>query len=204
MVVRALTRFRPPRARGLVGEAAIGSRPRNCFGNFRLNESPPTLMRRLLPCTFTHSGAKPLLASRPDRWTRASLVNRSGRSNSFGHHVDRPRLRLRGIADPIAYGTAARPRASCLAAAGRGKNLWRPRMGQGACDHENRKTPISKPAANAHRPNVQAEITRTRFRRSSCGISWDRCVIAAPPAVAASPLRGRYRPPHTCPKEGNR
>ena len=109
MVVRALTRFRPPRARGLVGEAAIGSRPRNCFGNFRLNESPPTLTRRLLPCTFTHSGAKPLLASRPDRWTRASLVNRSGRSNSFGHHVDRPRLRLRGIADPIAYGTAARP-----------------------------------------------------------------------------------------------
>jgi hypothetical protein len=52
-------------------------------------------------------------------------------------------------------------------------------MGQGAFDHENRKTPISKPAANAHRPNVQAETTRTRFRRS-CGISWDRCVIAAP------------------------
>ena len=54
-------------------------------------------------------------------------------------------------------------------------------MGRGAFDHENRKTPISKPAANAHRPNVQAEITRTRFQRSSCGISWDRCVIAAPP-----------------------
>jgi hypothetical protein len=63
-------------------------------------------------------------------------------------------------------------------------------MGQGVYDHENRKTPISKPAANAHRPNVQAETTRTKFRRSSCGISWDRCVIAARPAVAASPLRG--------------
>lgn len=40
------------------------------------------------------------------------------------------------------------------------------RAGQ-ALDHENRKTPISKPAANAQRPNVQAEITRTRLRRSS-------------------------------------
>src|ERR1700738_1683760 len=149
-------------------------------------------------------GRKPLLASRPDRWTRASLVNRSGRSNSFGHLVVRPRLRLRGIADPLADGTAAPPGIVPRAVTGRGKNLWRPRMGQGAFDHENRKTPISKPAANAHRPNVQAETTRTRFRRSSCGISWDRCVIAAAPAVAASPLRGRYRPPHICPKEGNR
>jgi hypothetical protein len=49
-------------------------------------------------------------------------------------------------------------------------------MRQGAFAH-NRKTPISKPAANAHRPNVQAETMRTRFRRSSCEISWDRCVI---------------------------
>jgi hypothetical protein len=48
-----------------------------------------------------------------------------------------------------------------------------------ALDHENRKTPISKPAANAQRPNVQAEITRTRLRKSSCGISSDRSVIAA-------------------------
>ena len=63
--------------------------------------------------------------------------------------------------------------------------------GRGAFDHENRKTPISKPAANAQRPNVQAETTRTRLRRSwSCGSSWDRSVIAAAPlAVAASPLR---------------
>jgi hypothetical protein len=39
-------------------------------------------------------------------------------------------------------------------------------------DHENRKTPISKPAANAQSPNVQAEMTRARLRRSSsCGIS---------------------------------
>jgi hypothetical protein len=28
---------------------------------------------------------------------------------------------------------------------------------------------------------VHAEITRTKFRRSSCGISWDRCVMAARP-----------------------
>jgi hypothetical protein len=47
-------------------------------------------------------------------------------------------------------------------------------------DHKNRKTPISKPAANAQRPNVQAETMRTRIRRS-CGISWDRSVIAAAP-----------------------
>src|SRR5712672_253564 len=51
-------------------------------------------------------------------------------------------------------------------------------------DHENRKTPISKPAANAQRPNVQAETTRTRLRKS-CGISWDRSVIAAVPPCAA-------------------
>jgi hypothetical protein len=37
---------------------------------------------------------------------------------------------------------------------------------------QNRKTPISKPAANAQRPNVQAETTRTRLRRS-CDVSWD-------------------------------
>jgi hypothetical protein len=55
-----------------------------------------------------------------------------------------------------------------------------------ALDHENRKTPISKPAANAQRPNVQAETTRARLRRSSsCVISWDRSVIATAPPVAA-------------------
>jgi hypothetical protein len=57
-------------------------------------------------------GRKPLLASRPDRWTRASLVNRSGRSNCFGHLVDGLRLHLRGIVDPLTGGTAATP-ASC-------------------------------------------------------------------------------------------
>jgi hypothetical protein len=46
--------------------------------------------------------------------------------------------------------------------------------------HKNRKTPISKPAANAQRPSVQAETRRTRLRRS-CGTSWDRSVIAAAP-----------------------
>jgi hypothetical protein len=51
----------------------------------------------------------------------------------------------------------------------------------GRFDHENRKTPISKPAANAQRPKVQAETTRTRLRRSSSEISWDRSVIAAAP-----------------------
>jgi hypothetical protein len=64
-----------------------------------------------------------------------------------------------------------------------------------ALDHENRKTPISKPAANAQRPNVQAETTRARLRRSlSCGISSDRSVIAtAPPfaAIAGAALYGR-------------
>src|SRR6478672_13288396 len=79
-------------------------------------------------------GRKPLQTSRPDRWTRASLVNRSGRRNSFGHLVDRLRLRFRGIVDPLADGTAA---TSSLAAAGQAQKF----------DHENRKTPISKPAA---------------------------------------------------------
>src|SRR6266853_4392903 len=54
-------------------------------------------------------GRKPLQTSRPDRWTRASLVNRSGRRNSFGHLVDGLRLRLRGIVDPLTGGTAATP-----------------------------------------------------------------------------------------------
>jgi hypothetical protein len=54
------------------------------------------------------------------------------------------------------------------------------RVAPSALDHENRKTPISKPAANAQRPNVQAETIRTRIRRS-CGISWDRSIIAAVP-----------------------
>src|ERR1700738_194327 len=54
-------------------------------------------------------GRKPLQTSRPDRGTRASLVNRSGRRNSFGHLVDGLRLRLRRIADSLAYGTAATP-----------------------------------------------------------------------------------------------
>jgi hypothetical protein len=68
-------------------------------------------------------------------------------------------LRLRGIVDPLADGTAA---TSSLAAAGQAQKF----------DHENRKTPISKPAANAQRPNVQAETRRARLRRSaSCGIS---------------------------------
>ena len=83
------------------------------------------------------------------------------------------------------------------------------RQGQ-ALDHENRKTPISKPAANAQRPNVQAEITRTRIRRS-CGISWDRSVIAAaplrwPPARygrIGNPCERHHPPPDRCRKEGN-
>src|SRR5438445_6413006 len=63
------------------------------------------------------------------------------------------------------------------------------RAGQGAFDHKNRKTPISKPAANAQRPNVQAEITRARLRRS-CGTSWDRSVIAAAPCGGRQPVTG--------------
>jgi hypothetical protein len=70
--------------------------------------------------------------------------------------------------------------------------------------HENRKTPISKPAANAQRPNVQAETTRTRLRRS-CGISSDRSVITAAPCDTGelAILLTRYPPRFTCPKEGN-
>lgn len=70
-----------------------------------------------------------------------------------------------------------------------------------ALDHENRKTPISKPAANAQRPNVQAETRRTRLRRS-CGISWDRSIIDSRvpfAAIAGAILYGRTpsrRPGH--------
>jgi len=164
--------LRPSRARGLVGEAAVGSRPGNCGGNCQLNEGPPNAYKEGCCDAPPHiPGRKPLQTSRPDRWTRGFLVNRSGRCNSFGHLVDGLRLRLRGIVDPLADGTAARPGIVPRAAAGRGKNLSL-RAGQGAFNHENRKTPISKPAANAQRPNVQAETTRTRLRRS-CGISWD-------------------------------
>jgi hypothetical protein len=66
------------------------------------------------------------------------LVNRSGRRNSFGHLVDRLRLRFRGIVDPLANGTAASPRHRA-SRGGRAQKF----------DHESRKTPISKPAANA-------------------------------------------------------
>ena len=78
-------------------------------------------------------------------------------------------------------------------------------------NHENRKTPISKPAENAQRPNVHAETRRARLRRSaSFGISQDRSVIAAPlrwplresllgpsPSSPYVPKRRQLRPP-TC------
>src|SRR6266516_1598954 len=107
-------------------------------------------------------GRKPLQTSRPDRWTRASLVNRSGRHNSFGHLVDGLRLRLRGIVDPLADGTG-RPPASCLA--GRpGAEKISPRTSQQGEPlpevatiwrrYENKKAPLTRPAAKAHSPNV--------------------------------------------------
>ena len=112
----------------LQGKPRSTGRAGNCCGSCRLNES----LQRLRGGCHAPShipGRKPLLASRPDRWTRASLVNRSGHSNSFGDHVDRPRLRLRGIADPIANGTAAPPghRAS-RGGAGRGKKFMPARV----------------------------------------------------------------------------
>jgi len=76
-----------------------------------------------------------------------------------------------------------------------------PKMGGrgNALDHENRNIPISKPAANAQRPNVQAETTRTRLRRS-CGFSWDWFVIAAAsPAVAILAILSRWEPPEEAP-----
>ena len=106
-VVTALTVLAPPRDRGLAGEDAIGSRPGNYFGNCRLNESPHAYRGGPLPCTFTHTATKADRDTRLDRWTRAPLVNRPRHRNRFGHLVDRPRLRLRGIADPLANGTRA-------------------------------------------------------------------------------------------------
>ena len=46
-----------------------------------------------------------LIGGRGHPWSIDLVVR-----NSFGHLVDRPRLRLRGIADPLADGTAATPR----------------------------------------------------------------------------------------------
>src|SRR4051795_12280259 len=66
-------------------------------------------------------------------------------------------------------------------------------------DQENRKTPINKPAANAQRPNVQAETTRTRIRRSSCGTSRARSPIAAAPRAIAGPSLMDGRHPATRP-----
>jgi hypothetical protein len=39
-------------------------------------------------------------------------------------------------------------------------------VNKGTGCYENRQVPTSKPIANAQRPNVQAEVTRTRLRRS--------------------------------------
>ena len=56
-----------------------------------------------------------------------------------------------------------------------------------AFDEENTKVPISKPTANAQRPNVQ-ETRRTRLRRSwSHGVSWVPSL--QPPPGAAARLR---------------
>jgi hypothetical protein len=60
------------------------------------------------------------------------------------------------------------------------------RTGRGRLDHQNKKVPIRRPAANAQSPRVQAEMTRARLRRStSCKVSWDRSVIAAPLRAAS-------------------
>ena len=102
----------------LQGKPRSTGRPGNCCGSCRLNES----LQRLRGGCHAPShipGRKPLQTSRPDRRTRASLVNRSGRRNSFGHPVDGVCLRLRGIADPLADGTAAPPGTVPRAAAGR-------------------------------------------------------------------------------------
>jgi hypothetical protein len=51
------------------------------------------------------------------------LVNRSGRRNNFGYLVDRLRLRLRGIVDPLANDTAATPPIAPRAAAERRNSI---------------------------------------------------------------------------------
>ncbi len=102
LAVRALTRFRPPRARGLVGEAAIGSRPGNCFGNCRLNEGPPTLTRRA-----------------------AAMQLHTYRDESRSRHLDLvDGLRLRLL---LADGTAATPRHRA-SRGGRARKIYRGRV----------------------------------------------------------------------------
>jgi hypothetical protein len=85
-------------------------------------------------------------------------------------------------------------------------------VGLGWGRYENKKVPISRPAANAQSPRVQADTMRTRLRRSaSCAISRDRSVMQPPPAATASRYgkigilpkgRARDRSPLWCPKEG--
>src|SRR6266404_3006022 len=78
----------------------------NRFGQSELNDG----QRAFEECCHAPShisGRKPLRTPRPDRWTRAPLVNRSGRRNSFGHLVDGLRLRRRGPISPLTGGTRA-------------------------------------------------------------------------------------------------
>ena len=78
--------------------------------------------------------------------------------------------------------------------------------------HENRKVPIKRPAANAHRPRVHAEMRRKRLRKSTSSTFCSRCVMQRPlwrRPVAAENWKSRRRgaeqvPPHTGPKQGNR
>jgi hypothetical protein len=126
--------------------------------------------------------------ARRTAWTRALASAHAGIRKLRSHFA--PRLpqtvqtKSGSISDSLTWSgqrsalmAPRRPRHRVSREAGRAKKNRR--QGQ-ALDHENRKTPISKPAANAQRPNVQAETTRTRLRWS-CGISWDRSVIAGTP-----------------------
>src|SRR5258707_12243456 len=70
----------------------------NRFGQSELNDG----QRAFEECCHAPShisGRKPLRTPRPDRWTRAPLVNRSGRRNSFGHLVDGLRLTTSFVSD---------------------------------------------------------------------------------------------------------
>ena len=74
-----------------------------------------------------------------------------------------------------------------------------------SADHENKKVPISKPAANAQSPSVHAEMRRARIWKSSSEkLSCNRCVMVPrgfpSPASAPGPLKVC---PESGPKEGN-
>jgi hypothetical protein len=98
----------------------------------------------------------------------ATRLRQSFRASTEGR-VQEPFRPARIDSGPSAVNLQARaggerPRQRCVY--GWGRFLLGAEKHRGRLNHENRKTPISKPAANDQRPKVQAVTMRARIRRS--------------------------------------